>query len=125
MIPKHIITVFYKHHENHNNLLEVFKDYIEKMPCIQFKYSAKKGGCCILPINRGIEERVLHYLDDGINNIDYFQWDIFEYHYNPFSRTHTYYALMLGGRTECGLIFSPRMEFTLDYMKKIEALSKD
>ena len=124
MLPKHVIIVFYRHHENYNNLLEVFKDYLEKIPYIQFKDPTRKCECCVLPVQRGIQS-VLHYLDDSIDSIEYFQWDIFEYFYNQCSNTHAYYGLMLSGRTEWGLIYSPRMEFTLDYLNKIEELSED
>lgn len=124
MASKHVLIVFYRHHENHNNILEVFKNYFDKIPYIHVKDPLKICECYVVPAYSSIK-RVLHYLDDSICNIDYFQWDIFEYHYNPFSNTHAYYALMLGGRTECGLIFSPRMEFTTDYLKKLEMLSED
>lgn len=124
MIPKHVIIVFYRHHENHNNLLEILKDYLEKIPYIQFRDPTLKCECYVLPAHRGIQS-VLHYLDNCINSVDYFQWDIFEYFYNKLLNIHDYYGLRLSGRSDWGLIYSPRMEFTLDYLKKLEELSED
>lgn len=123
MIPKHVIIVFYRHHENHNNLLEILKDYLEKIPYIQFRDPTLKCECCILPNHRGIR-RVLHYIDDGINSIDYFQMDLFEHHYNPISGKHAYFALMMY-RSEFGLIFSHRIDITPDYRKILKILSED
>lgn len=123
MLPKHVMIVFYKHHDNHNDILEVFKDYIEKVPCVQFADPNNKCECCILPDHRGVKS-VLHYVDNGINNIDYFQMDIFEHFYSSISGTHSYLALMLY-RSEFGLIFSHHINITPDYRKLLGVLSED
>ena len=123
MLPKHVMIVFYKHHENHNDILEIFKDYIEKVPCVQFTDPVKKCECCILPDHRGVK-RVLHYVDDGINNIDYFQMDLFEHLYSSISGTHAYFALMMY-RSEFGLIFSHHIDITPNVRKLLGVLSED
>lgn len=123
MLPKHVIIVFYKHHENHNDILEVFKDYLEKVPCVQFTDPNNKCECCIIPNHRGVKS-VLHYVDNGINNIDYFQMDIFEHVYSSISGTHSYVALMLY-RSRFGLLFSHHINITSDYRKLLGVLSED
>ena len=120
-LPKFVLVAGYNNFKRHKGILQIFKDYCERLPYIGHTEDTwfNKQDFYIFPDYSSIE-RVLSYLSEHINHGNIFRYSVYGYN----STNNTYYELN-PVRPQVGIIMPSRIKITPEFEKKLLLLSEN